>query len=169
MTSATVLLLIISIILIGILQYRKFSLSKIKSTKIPTTKIHAALLGVAIGDAVGVPYEFSSRAQMKSKPATDMTEFGTHDQPKGTWSDDSSLTFCLAEALVHEYSLKEISSNFIKWKNEGYWSARGEVFDIGFTTKTAINRLEQLINSNQIEDLKIKNIMEMNLKMRMDP
>lgn len=73
-----------------------------------------ALLGIAIGDALGVPFEFKTREQMKKNPAKGMVGYGTHNQPAGTWSDDSSLTFCLAEALVEGYSLK------ISLKNSSY-------------------------------------------------
>ncbi|MEL6655068.1 MAG: ADP-ribosylglycohydrolase family protein [Bacteroidota bacterium] len=116
-----------------------------------------ALLGVAIGDAVGVPFEFSSRAQMKANPAKGMIGYGTYNQAPGTWSDDSSLTFCLAEALTSGYNLQDISNNFIKWREEAYWSARGEVFDIGHTTHKAISRLSEILttgNAEQLSDLK---------------
>lgn len=113
-----------------------------------------ALLGVAIGDAVGVPFEFSSREEMKLNRAKDMVGYGSHNQPKGTWSDDSSLTFCLAQSLLNGYDLKDIAQNFIKWKNEAYWSARGKVFDIGITTAKAISRLRKIIEENDLEELK---------------
>ncbi len=119
-----------------------------------TNAVVDALLGVAIGDAVGVPFEFSSRERMKSFPAKDMVGFGTHNQPAGTWSDDGALTFCLAESLILRYDLKNISMNFIKWKNEAYWSARGRVFDIGMTTAEAISRLKRLIENDEVEELK---------------
>lgn len=113
------------------------------------------LLGVATGDALGVPYEFSGRETMQKKPATDMIGFRVHNQPPGTWSDDSSLTFCLAEAMLSNYQLQTVSKNFVKWKNESYWSARGSVFDIGMTTSRAISRLEEIISQNQKEDFKL--------------
>ena len=47
-----------------------------------------------------------------------MTGFGTHDQPPGTFSDDSSLAFCLAEALTEGYDLNRIAQNFLKWEDE---------------------------------------------------
>ena len=81
-----------------------------------TNKVTDALLGVAIGDAVGVPFEFRSRKEMESNPATRMIGYGTHQQPEGTWSDDSSLTFCLAESLIQGYDLKDIAQKFILWK-----------------------------------------------------
>jgi ADP-ribosyl-[dinitrogen reductase] hydrolase len=58
------------------------------------------LFGVAVGDALGVPVEFNSREKISQKPVTDMTGFGTYNLPAGTFSDDSSLAFCLAEALT---------------------------------------------------------------------
>ena len=112
-----------------------------------------ALLGVAIGDAVGVPFEFKSRAEMVREPARGMIGHGTHNQPAGTWSDDSSLTFCLAEALVNGYDVVDIAHKFIQWKDKAYWTAWDEVFDIGITTAKAISRLDQLLRSQQQEEL----------------
>lgn len=106
--------------------------------------IRAALLGVAIGDALGVPHEFNSREMMRRNPAKGMIGNGTHAQPAGTWSDDSSLTLCLAEALTEEtFDLEIVGKNFVRWMNEGFWTARGEVFDVGITTAEAIKRLEE--------------------------
>jgi ADP-ribosyl-[dinitrogen reductase] hydrolase len=119
-----------------------------------SNKVIDALLGVAVGDAVGVPFEFSSRDKMQVNPAKGMIGHGAHNQPKGTWSDDSSLTFCLAESLIKGYDLKDISENFIQWKYEAYWAARGEVFDIGITTSRAISRLSKAITDNDLDELK---------------
>lgn len=112
------------------------------------------LIGVAIGDALGVPFEFSSREEMVINPAKEIIGFGTHNQPPGTWSDDSSLTFCLAETLISGYSLEASATNFIKWRNNAFWTARNEVFDIGLTTNKAISRLASILNGGAIEDLK---------------
>lgn len=99
------------------------------------------LLGVAVGDAVGVPFEFKFRSQLKESPATDMVGHGSHNQPAGTWSDDSSLTFCLAETLAAEYDLQKLANRFVNWKENGYWTPHGEVFDIGIATSVAIHEL----------------------------
>ena len=48
-------------------------------------------MGLVIGDALGVPVEFVSRDELKDNPITDMIGDGTHNQPAGTWSDDSSM------------------------------------------------------------------------------
>ena len=104
-------------------------------------KIKGALFGLAVGDALGVPVEFSSRERLKTFPITGMTGYGAWNQPPGTWSDDSSLAFCLAEALTNGYDLKLIAANFIAWKLNGYWGAHHKVFDIGNATHAAIIRL----------------------------
>jgi ADP-ribosylglycohydrolase len=85
-----------------------------------TDKIKSFLFGVAVGDALGVPVEFQSRQELKQNPVRDMMGYGTHNQPQGTWSDDSSLTFCLAEALTQDFDLNTIGQNFVQWHQEGY-------------------------------------------------
>ena len=106
-----------------------------------TTKIRSALFGIAVGDALGVPVEFNSREKMRKKPVTDMIGYGTYYQPPGTWSDDSSLAFCVAEALIDDNILYRMGQNFVKWAYESYWTPHGEVFDIGITTRKAIDNL----------------------------
>src|SRR5688572_18507211 len=101
------------------------------------------LFGIAIGDALGVPVEFKSRKTISLNPVTDMKGFGTYNLPPGTFSDDSSLAFCLAEALTHEFSLQRIADNFVAWHNNNFWTPRGSVFDVGIATSQAIRRLEK--------------------------
>jgi ADP-ribosyl-[dinitrogen reductase] hydrolase len=104
--------------------------------------IHSGIIGLAVGDALGVPVEFISRAFLDQKPVTDMIGFGTHHQLQGTWSDDTSLTLCLCDALTEEKcSLEKVGEKFIHWLQFGLWTARGDVFDIGITTRHSIHRL----------------------------
>ena len=49
------------------------------------------MLGLAVGDALGVPVEFRSREVLKQNPVTGMRAYGTHNQPAGTWSDDTPM------------------------------------------------------------------------------
>ena len=60
-------------------------------------KIEAMTLGIAVADAVGVPVEFKNREFLKKKLVTDMFGFGSHNQPAGTWSDDTSMTIATME------------------------------------------------------------------------
>jgi ADP-ribosylglycohydrolase len=107
-----------------------------------TNPIHGALFGVAIGDALGVPAEFTSRERLKLEPIKDFIGYKSHNQPPGTFSDDSSLTFCLAESLCNGYDLNDLGNRFVQWRDHSHWTAGGEVFDIGMTTHRAISRLK---------------------------
>jgi ADP-ribosylglycohydrolase len=107
------------------------------------TSVKAALIGLAVGDALGVPVEFKSRQQLEKQPLLEMIGYGTHHQPPGTWSDDSSLTFCTAQSLINGYDLEDIALRFTQWYGSGYWTAHGKAFDIGGTTYNAINRLRE--------------------------
>jgi ADP-ribosyl-[dinitrogen reductase] hydrolase len=103
--------------------------------------IKAVLYGVSVGDALGVPVEFNSRQTIMKNPVKDMIGYGTYNLPAGTWSDDSSLTFCLAEALTQDFDLNLIGQNFVKWTSENYWTPYGYIFDIGIGTRKAITRI----------------------------
>jgi ADP-ribosylglycohydrolase len=105
------------------------------------TRIRSALFGVAVGDALGVPVEFRGRAEIAKNPVTDMRGYGTYNQSPGTFSDDGSLTFCLAEGLTHDFDLRVIGINFVNWLYHNYWTAHGQVFDVGIATREAIGNL----------------------------
>ena len=112
------------------------------SNKKPIDKKAAAtslLFGLAVGDALGVPVEFRPRGSFH---VTGMQGCGTHNQPPGTWSDDTSLTLCLADSLSRGFDLSGIARNFVRWYDEGAFTAHGDVFDIGISTSKAISRLK---------------------------
>lgn len=105
-------------------------------------KYKAAILGLIVGDALGVPVEFKSRANMKENPVTDMIGYGTHNQPAGTWSDDSSMVIATIEWLGEiqdnqpDYAL--LMDKFSNWLMYGDYTPYGEVFDCGISTSRAI-------------------------------
>ena len=105
------------------------------------------LLGVALGDALGVPVEFQPRTVRRQDPVTGMRAYGTYDQPAGTWSDDASLTFCLVEAMAEgltgDVFLQSVAGNCLRWFRQGWWGAHGRVFDVGITTADSLRRVEQ--------------------------
>ncbi|GAA4355851.1 ADP-ribosylglycohydrolase family protein [Hymenobacter saemangeumensis] len=113
-----------------------------------TSATRAALLGLAVGDALGVPVEFAPRAKRLLDPVMGMRAFGTHHQPAGTWSDDSSLTFCLAETLAKSGpggmpDLDDFARRSINWLYNAYWTATHQTFDVGNATRAAIDRLQR--------------------------
>jgi ADP-ribosylglycohydrolase len=76
-----------------------------------------------------------------------MTGFGSHNQPPGTWSDDTSLTLCLAEAMaggfIGDSLLEKTAENMVRWFEKADFTAHGRVFDIGISTNRAILKLKQ--------------------------
>lgn len=105
--------------------------------------VKAGIFGVCIGDALGVPVEFRSREHLKRSPVTIMRAMGTHRQPAGTWSDDSSLMLCLGDSLSNGYDLEDIALKFLQWYNTEIWTPHGSVFDIGIATSQAIRRISK--------------------------
>ena len=131
--------------------------------------IKSGIFGVCIGDALGVPVEFKERSYLKEHPVTGYLEYMSWNQPKGTWSDDSSLTLCLAEILVKGYNLEKLGESFVKWYKYGHWTAHGKLFDIGGTTKHAIARLYKRRKCGIFQVIFLKKITEMGLLMRILP
>ena len=108
-----------------------------------TTIVTAGILGQAVGDALGVPVEFQSRESLDQVPVTGMRSGGSHNQPAGTWSDDSSLAFCLAESICETgISYRDQANRFSGWLLRSEWTPHGEVFDVGNATREAILRLD---------------------------
>ena len=110
------------------------------------SKVLGGLLGFCVGDSLGLSVEFKSREELRENPLKDMVGYGTYNQPPGTWSDDSSLTFCLIETLLTGLDLEELGNKFVKWLYEAYWTPNGETFDVGNGTRIAINRLRDGID-----------------------
>lgn len=106
-----------------------------------STAPEALLLGLAIGDALGVPVEFRRRGTFHIEG---MTGFGTYHQPPGTWSDDTSLALCLAASIESDgVNMEMLANNFVAWWEKGHFTPHGEVFDIGGATRRAIARLTE--------------------------
>lgn len=106
------------------------------------SKIISGLLGLVVADAVGVPYEFKKRGTFN---ATDMTGYGTYNMPVGTWSDDSSMTIATVDSIVinkGKIDTRSIMTHFAEWLFGGLYTPYGTVFDVGNTTRAAIQRFE---------------------------
>ena len=96
---------------------------------------------MCVSDALGLPVQFLPREEVRGWPVSGMRGYGTFNLPPGTWSDDSSLTLCLAESLCSGYDLDDMAARFVQWYREGYWTPFGRAFDIGNTTSRAMERL----------------------------
>ncbi len=102
-----------------------------------------AIMGMAVGDAVGTTVEFSRPGSFD--PVTDMVGGGPFRLKVGEWTDDTSMALCLAESLVECGGFDPVDqmSRYVRWFRDGYWSSNGVCFDIGNTTSAALVAFER--------------------------
>ena len=105
-----------------------------------------ALLGLAVGDAVGTTLEFRKRDS--DAPLTDMIGGGPFHLEAGQWTDDTQMALALADSLLAHPDLDEIDlmKRFVAWWRKGEYSCTGTCFDIGITTRTALQRFKDTGN-----------------------
>jgi len=101
------------------------------------------LLGLAAGDAVGTAVEFRPRRSFE--PVTDMVGGGPFRLQAGQWTDDTSMALCLAESLRERAGFDPVDQmdRYVSWFRNGYLSSTGVCFDIGNTTRRALQRYER--------------------------
>ena len=102
------------------------------------------IIGLAIGDAMGVPLEFCIRERLMKNPTTEMLGYGSHNVPKGSWSDDTSMTLATIDAIIKDNNIncETIATNFLEWIKNAKYTPSEKVFDIGRTSLMAIARFE---------------------------
>lgn len=107
-------------------------------------KVKDGICGLVVGDALGVPVEFMRRRDLLVNPVTDMRGHGTYNMPKGTWSDDSSLTLATMKSIVEKESIdyESILAEFSLFIHNGKYT-QYYTFDYGNTTECAIERFDQ--------------------------
>jgi ADP-ribosylglycohydrolase len=103
-------------------------------------RYRGALLGLAIGDAVGTTLEFKSPGSFR--PITDMIGGGPFGLKAGQWTDDTSMALCLAASLVERqcFDARDQMDRYVRWWRQGYLSSTGVCFDIGVTVRAALRR-----------------------------
>lgn len=98
-------------------------------------------MGLFVGDAAGVPYEFL-------KPSSDhsyhfFTNGGYHNASKGEWSDDGAMAMAIADAYLkmNVFDASAIQTNFQSWRDHGKFGTRPSqpAWDIGMTVLGALN------------------------------
>jgi ADP-ribosylglycohydrolase len=104
-------------------------------------RAESAILGLAVGDAMGVPAECMSREELARDPVTEPRGGGVHGQMAGTWSDDTSMTLCVMDSLMENgMDCGDQMRRFASWLWNAENTARDEIFDVGGATKQAIFR-----------------------------
>ncbi len=108
----------------------------------PVERYRGSLLGLAVGDALGMPLEFSFD---DFKPVTDMIGSDHFNLKPGQCTDDTSLELCFAASIVEteNFNPQDQMERYLKWYKKGYMSSTGKCFDIGMTTQQALEKFEK--------------------------
>jgi ADP-ribosylglycohydrolase len=111
-------------------------------------KLHGGLIGLLVGDALGVPYEFHSPEKIPPYKGIEFippsgfqaAHYGT---PPGTWSDDGAQALCLLDSLIVNGKLdpNDLAKRFLRWYLDGYLAVDGRVFDIGTHTSCVLEAI----------------------------
>lgn len=100
--------------------------------------VRAAMLGHAVGDALGVPVEFTHRSVLQEDPVTGYRGFGSHPVPAGTWSDDTSMALATLDSLTRGLDYEDMMTCFLAWWRDAAYTATNVMFDMGITTQKAL-------------------------------
>lgn len=102
-------------------------------------KLKACVYGMAIGDALGVPYEFMRRGTFR---CTGMKGGGTWGQPAGTYSDDTGMALAMLDSIAEcgYLDTNDMFNRFRDWWLDGRYMPDGTCFDIGNTVRAALTR-----------------------------
>jgi len=113
-----------------------------------TGMARGGLLGLLVGDALGVPHEFKAASSIPPSELIEMVMPANYRRtyshvPYGTWSDDGAQALCLLNSLLDKGSLMphDLGSRLLKWRDEGYMAVDAKCFDIGNQTNAALSRL----------------------------
>jgi len=103
------------------------------------------MMGLVVGDALGVPAQFASRAELKINPVKKMEASLLFDMPPGAWSDDSSMALATLDSIIQkeEIDYDDIMERFTDWLYDGKYTPTGKSFDQGNTCVEAINNYER--------------------------
>lgn len=107
------------------------------------SKFRGAMLGLAVGDAVGTTLEFRSPGSFEK--VDDMVGGGPFHLMAGEWTDDTSMALCLAESLIEKRGFDPVDQleRYTRWAKHGHLSSNGRVFDIGNTVQAAFAKFER--------------------------
>lgn len=114
------------------------------------------LVGLLVGDALGVPYEFHppqrlpAREQIEMQPPARFPRAHT-GVSVGTWSDDGAQALCLLASLVERghFSLVDFTDRLLRWLDRGYLAVDGRVFDVGIQTADALDKLRDGVSPRE--------------------
>lgn len=97
-----------------------------------------AIVGLAVGDALGAPVEFLKPGTFP--PITGYREGGILNLPAGCWTEDTALALCLTESLIAcgGTDMLDQLRRYVRYWREGYQAPTGVCLDIGTTTRRSL-------------------------------
>lgn len=111
-------------------------------------RLAGGLVGLLVGDALGVPYEFHRASALPPAEAIEMRpppgfSRSHRSVPPGTYSDDGAQALCLLASLLDRDGLdpEDFGARLLAWYEHGYLAVDGVVFDVGVQTGLALRRL----------------------------
>ena len=101
-----------------------------------------AIIGHAVGDAMGFPTEFSKREELLQNPVIEMIDSPDVGQPAGSWSDDTAMEIATIDSFIQKkyFDYKDIMDKWVKWISKSEYTPTGVAFDIGRTCLKAIKK-----------------------------
>ncbi len=101
-------------------------------------RFRGAIVGLAVGDALGATVEFERRGTFR--PPTDLVGGGPFKLKPGEWTDDTSQALCLATSLIEcgGFDPQDCMTRLHRWMTKGYLSVNGRCFDIGTSTSASL-------------------------------
>jgi len=112
-------------------------------------RIEGGLIGLLIGDALGVPYEFHACDEIPQLPEIEFEPPKNFPRahagvPTGTWSDDGAQALVLLASLLEcgKLDLDHFAHALVNWYDKGYMAVDGHVFDVGIQTSQVILKLQ---------------------------
>lgn len=105
------------------------------------SKFVDAIIGHAVGDAMGVPTEFCVRESLLKSPVKEMIGSSKTKQPAGSWSDDTSMEIATIDSFIQNkgFNYDDIMSKWEEWINQAKYTANNDTFDVGRTCLRAIH------------------------------
>ncbi|MDG1728092.1 MAG: ADP-ribosylglycohydrolase family protein [Emcibacteraceae bacterium] len=102
-----------------------------------------ALIGLAIGDALGAPVEFKPRGSFDE--INGYISGGQFNLPAGAWTDDTAMAICLGQSLLSNngFSSKDLLKRFCGWIEKGENTSTGVAIGIGQNTLRTLGEFKR--------------------------
>lgn len=121
-----------------------------------SSPVIGGLVGLLVGDSLGVPFEFHSPDQLPKRELIEMEPpvgfpRAHSGVSPGTWSDDGAQALCLLASLMvcGRLSLTDFADRLLQWLDDGYMAVDGDVFDVGNQTAEALDYLRDGVSPHE--------------------